>query len=305
MLKKFSNTQLIIGLVLLVGAVVVIKIIGSDKNERTFRSELVDIDTATVTAITIYPKSKPGEEVKLIQDNTGNWQVKLAEGGQAPVNRDRIKEVLLQLINLKPKRLAARSEDKWPEYEVTEAATRVKVSEDGETTLDLLIGKFSFQQQTRSMSTYVRLVDEPEVYVVDGALGMSLNQGAEAWRDKTIIKADFKTWTKLDYQLPAGSSYAVEQVEGRWLVDGQPADSMRASNCMRGIANTLGQKFMAGFDPGSRPPAYQLTIEQTDGGPITVQAYQIDSLQSAIHSSQNPEAWFLPKAPEGGAALPQ
>ena len=57
---------LIFGSLVLIAALIFI--FQGGKNERTFREKLVDIDTASVTEILIYPKSQKHTEVKLFQD---------------------------------------------------------------------------------------------------------------------------------------------------------------------------------------------------------------------------------------------
>ena len=76
MFKLKSNTTLWIVFAVLLVTVVLIFTTESTKKERSFRKELVTIDTSAVTSLSIYPKSKNGQEVKLLFDeNSDTWKV--------------------------------------------------------------------------------------------------------------------------------------------------------------------------------------------------------------------------------------
>lgn len=54
-----------------------------------------------------------------------------------------------------------------------------------------MIGKFAFQQP-RSMSTFVKLAGDIDIYEVEGFLDMIFNKTSNDFRDETIIKSDRK-----------------------------------------------------------------------------------------------------------------
>ncbi|MCW8810839.1 MAG: hypothetical protein OQK64_07780, partial [Ignavibacteriaceae bacterium] len=101
MFRKVNNKILgfIFGVLLIV--VVLLFLFEGGKNERTFREVLVDIDTTAVTEILIYPKSQEHKEVKLFKDGE-NWQVTLPSGKTAKVPDQKIRDVLKQLLAIKP-----------------------------------------------------------------------------------------------------------------------------------------------------------------------------------------------------------
>jgi hypothetical protein len=279
---------IIFGVLLLAG--LFLFLFDGGKNERTFREVLVDIDTSKVTEILIYPKSQNHKEVKLYKEKD-EWRVTLPSGGSAKVLNDRISNLFAQLIAIKPKRLAARDESKWNELQVDSTGSRVKVFEGSKQTLDLVVGRFSFQQP-RTMNTFVRLYNDKDVYEVDGFLDMMFNQGANIFRDGTVIKSDPKNWQQLQFVYPADSSFQIVNSNNGWLLNGMPTDSTKTINYLTRLANLSNSNFID--DVKIKPtdsPTYSLNITTKDLQFIEIKGFK-DSTSFLIHSSQNPEALF-------------
>ncbi|MCU0332451.1 MAG: DUF4340 domain-containing protein [Ignavibacteriaceae bacterium] len=290
MFQKVNNKILgiIFGILVLIG--LFLFVFDGGKTERTFREVLVDIDTIKVTEILIYPKSQNHKEVKLYKEKEG-WRVILPSGVSSKVLNDRINNLFAQLMAIKPKRLAARDESKWNELQVDSTGSRVKVFEGSKLALDLVIGRFSFQQP-RTMNTFVRLYNDKDVYEVDGFLDMTFNQGANIFRDGTVIKSDYNNWQQLQFIYPADSSFQLVKSGNSWLLNGKLTDSLKTVNYLNRLANLSNNSFVDNvkIEPSSIP-TYSLNITTSDLKFIEIKGY-LDSTSSIIHSSQNPEAWF-------------
>ncbi|MCU0364578.1 MAG: DUF4340 domain-containing protein [Ignavibacteriaceae bacterium] len=290
MFQKVNNKILgiIFGILVLIG--LFLFVFDGGKTERTFREVLVDIDTIKVTEILIYPKSQNHKEVKLYKEKEG-WRVILPSGVSSKVLNDRINNLFAQLMAIKPKRLAARDESKWNELQVDSTGSRVKVFEGSKLALDLVIGRFSFQQP-RTMNTFVRLYNDKDVYEVDGFLDMTFNQGANIFRDGTVIKSDYNNWQQLQFTYPADSSFKLVKSANNWLLNGKLTDSLNTVNYLNRLANLSNNSFVDNvkIEPSSIP-TYSLNITTSDLKFIEIKGY-LDSTSSIIHSSQNPEAWF-------------
>ncbi len=285
-----SNTTLWIVFAALLVAVILIFTTESTKKERSFRKELVIIDTSAVTSLSIYPKSKNGQEVKLLLDN-GNWKVSSENTQTYSVPKSKIENLFTQLLAIKPKRVAARSKTKWKEYQVDSAATRVVVNEDGSEVLDLIIGKFAFQQP-RSMSTFVRLNDENEVYEVDGFLDMTFNKDVNSFRDETIVKSDKNNWQKLTFFYTEGESFELVKVKNNWMVDGVMTDSTKTANALNSLARLTNTSFIDKTADEILPQqTAKVVIEVADSDPIEIIGYKND-IKFLVHSSQNSENYF-------------
>ena len=168
---------------------------------------------------------------------------------------------------------------------------RVVVNEDGSEVLDLIIGKFAFQQP-RSMSTFVRLNDENEVYEVDGFLDMTFNKDVNSFRNETIVKSDKNNWQKLTFFYTDGESFELEKVEDKWMIDGVSTDSSKTVNSLNSLARLTNTDFIDKTPDEILPQqTSKLVIEVADSDPIEIIGYKNES-KYLIHSSQNPENYF-------------
>ncbi len=290
MLNNASNKTLgmIFTGLLIVALVIVLSDLGN--GERTFRSELVDIDSSAVSKILIYPKKLNGAPVELFKDGN-NWKVKLSENKSASVPQSKINQILKQLMEIKPDRLAGRGEENWAEFEVDSSATRIELYEGSDKTLDLVIGKFTFQQP-RSMKTFVRLANDTDVYETEGFLSMTFNQDANYYRDDSVIQDDVNNWKSLSFSYPADSSYQLVKANNNWqLSTGEEIDSAKTVAQLNRISNVRSPGFVD-VDKDTLPlPQYKLTIIKNDDSQIEVFGYKVDD-KVIINSSQNSESFF-------------
>ena len=292
MFRKTNNITLFLVLVVLVAAVWFVKDRKDVASEKTFDKEnLVNIDTAQVSEVYVYSKSEQHEEIKL--SGSGNdWTVQKGQD-QAPADASSVKNLLGQLSAIVPTRLAAKSKSKWKDYEVTDSlASRVKIVESGETTLDIMLGKFSYNQASRSGISYIRLKGENDVYATDGFLSMAA-QGYNSWRDKSLIKGGEQDWSRISFTYPADSGFVMNKEGDHWFSNGMPLDSTEVARYISGIKSTTSSTFRDDFEQGARLPDYSMKIEgdnlfQT----VNINAFRVDSADFALHSSLNSQAYF-------------
>ncbi|PCH98574.1 MAG: hypothetical protein COB85_01275 [Bacteroidetes bacterium] len=290
MFKKISNKTLLIVISVLAAIVLIVNYIDSRKSNRTFREVLVQIDSTSVTQILLYPKATDHEEVKL--EKIGDlWQVTLPNGKKAVVPVDRIQGLIVELERIKPMRLAATKPSRWSDFQTDTSGTRVKVIEGETTTLDIIIGRFDFDQQARSATSFVRLYDDSSVYAVNGFLELSFNQGYDNFRDKVIIQTTAATILQVNFVYP-DSSFAIVKNNDTWLIDDLELDSTQVASYLNALSNINGNQFVDDADQAFISNAtYSLRVETMDAGTITIDAY-IDSTRSIVNSSQNPDSYF-------------
>ena len=291
MFRKLNNQTLLVIFILLLIIVVAIVFFNTGSKERTFRDVLVDIDTSAVTEIHIISKANDFKPVRLFKKDD-KWFVELPNGKNASVTNQRIEQTFKELTSIVPLRLAARGQDKWNEFQVDSSGTRVQVMEGGNTTLDIIIGRFNYQQQPRSISTYVRLANDNDVYEVNGFLSLTFNQKADAFRDGTIVKADPKTWKQLVFSYPADSSFTLTKNNNKWFIDQVPTDSAKTANVLRTLANFTRNNFLDSVKIAKgRVPDYKLSISNANLEFTEVDAY-VNPSNTVIISSQNPDTKF-------------
>lgn len=287
-MSKINNKVLLIVFVVLAAAYFANKYLGNS-GERNFRETLVEIDTADVNKITITPPKSKGPELTLSKTGT-EWNVTNDSlNDEAEISM--VRSMLATFTSLKPKRLVASSENKWKEYQVGDSlSTRVKAYSGDKVLADLVVGKFDFQQQSRTMSTFVRLADEKQVYSVDGFLSSTFSGDFNMLRDKTFLRFDKNNLTSIKFDYPADSSFSLSKLNGKWQVVNQPADSASVARYLNTASTFNLRDFADGYQP-SGPPLYKMTLDGDNMSTITLDCYaQGDDY--VLHSSLNDNAWF-------------
>jgi hypothetical protein len=294
MFNKVSNKSLLIVFGVLIIIAAIYMIIESNRGERTFKSDIVNIDTAKVTAISIFPRATNHKEVRLYKEGDKNWKVKLNDNQTATVPENKIKSLLNMLVQVKPERLAAQDKSKWAEFKVDTGGTRVQVFEGKDNTLDLIVGKFAFQQP-RQMNTYVRLNGENDVYETQGFLDMAFNQKPDYFRNNEIVNDNDADWKKLTFTYP-DNSFELVKNDKNWTVNGTKTDSAKTANYLRTLSHLTGSSFVDNPPESDLQKAeFTLTIESTSKGAITVTAYG-DTSGAIVTSTQNEGTYFNAKS---------
>ncbi|MEJ2614146.1 MAG: DUF4340 domain-containing protein [Ignavibacteriaceae bacterium] len=291
MFNKISSKALAVIFVVLLVLSAVYIYFDSSREERSFRTDIVNIDTAKVTSISIYPKANNHKEIKIFKEGN-NWEVQLTNNNTVPAENSKITNLIYQLSKIKANSVAAQDESKWSEFKVDTSGTRVKIFEGKDNTLDIVIGKFAYHQP-RTMMTYVRVKGDKNVYETNGFLEFSFNQKPDYFRDNTIVNDDMSHWKRLTFTYPADSSFQlIKDSTNHWNINKLKIDSSKTAIFLRTLSHLTGSEFADNPDESllSRA-AYTLTIESSALGAITISAY-IDSTKYLIHSSQNPDAYF-------------
>lgn len=304
MFRKSNNKVLAIIFVVLLAFVVLVNLVDARRGDRTFRNEIFDIDTADITSITIDPKGLDREDVRLFKSNN-TWKVSAGEETYA-ADKNVVQNLLQELAGMEAQRVAATREENWKKFEVTDSlATKVLVESEKDDAM-LYVGRFSYRQprnpqqmrmpygqQQGTMSTYVRLGEEDEVYSVEGFIGMTFNRELNDFRNKTVLESNRNNWNQLTFNYPSDSSYVLSRQADGWYADGQKTDSASVIEYLSSISNLTSSHFVDNAQPLSEP-VYTLSIEGVDmNEPIDIQAFPADSVyQYLIATSQNPDVFF-------------
>ncbi len=303
MYKKITLKKLSFLFIVLLVLVALILLLDQKKGKKTFRTDLFDADTAAITSIIIYPRPEPDRPVTLIMQE-GRWLVK---GGdkEYPADQGMVKEMIRTLHDMKAARVAATDKSKWREFEVEDSlSTRVLVKKGKKTLSTLYIGKFSYQMPKNAnpydynrqpkISTYVRVGDENQVYVVDEFLSMVFSRRLNDFRDKVIVRSNRNDWTSLTFTYPGDSSFSMVKDQGKWTLDGNMIDSARAEEYLSSVTWISSEDFADDQRPASDKPDYTLKIEGDNMvSPIIISAYAADTVHGClIRSSLNESAYF-------------
>lgn len=303
MLSKFLNTKtLIILLVILLGIYLVTTLTKSE--DRTFKSELVAIDTSKVTEIKIMPKVGSDGQVIVLTRAGQEWKLS-ADGKPYKADMGAIKNVLNVLKGMRTERVAATNKSKWKEMEVTDStATRIQLYNNGDLLADLYLGKFSYKQAPQSnqfqqqrqqarMFTNIRPADEETVYVVEGGfIKMNIQPNVNSYRAKTLASIKKEDITKISYDYPDGD-FTLQKDGNNWSLNGIPTDSTQTARYLQKFARLTSTNFVDDIETQSSTPSFSVKIEGNNFAPIELRAFDADTTNKyLITSSQIPDAKF-------------
>ncbi len=270
-----------------------------EKKTRTFKTELIQLDTAAISSILLYPKGDNQEEILLKKENDF-WVV--SKGNiTTKANQGAVQSILRNLALIKTKRVAAKNADKWADYEVEEASgSRVKAFAGDQLLEDFIVGRFNFNQQSRQGISYVRLTKGNEVYAVDGFLSMTMGQGFDAYRNKEILTVNKDALTQIAINT-LGTTTVLQKGIADWTQDGATVDSIAINSYLTGLQSISGITFVDDFDEIQNQSLLYKTLSlegNNIANPILVKAYR-DTTRTApyiIQSSLNEGSYFASDA---------
>lgn len=296
-----NNRLFIIFAVLLLG-VIAVWYFDSRRGDSSFDGSVIKIDSAAIDKIAIKLPGNPNEI--LLSKKDGMWMV--ASGDNLyKADTAIVPTILRQYSHLKADRLVARDPSKWKEYELTDSlAMRVTFYEAGETTADLMLGKFSYSQRPGSnpyggggysVTTFVRRAGDKEILAVPDFLKSMFPTRPNDYRNKHLSHIDKNLALKIEFHYPADSSFVLQKNGHQWMIGDQPADSVAVERFVGSFSWLTGQDFLDGFKaPVAGEAPYSLTIELSTGEPVTFKAWpEGTSGNMAISSSAvKDDAWF-------------
>ena len=269
---------------ILIAVYFIVQYTQSRSRSRSFRAELVEIDTAAVTRVQI---SRSGEQLAISREGN-TWKIELEGGKKVTATTSSVKGLLNSLSGIKPSRLAARDEERWSEYQVDSAGTRVEVFEGTDKSLDLVVGRFNMEGQ-REFSTFVRLFDESEVYSSSNFMGASLTTKPTTFRNQQLMRFTRDSVSQVSFNYP-DSSFQLTKVDGKWMLDNAPADSAKTASYLQSMSFLSNRNFADDFSPAGSP-ALTVTYQIKGANPIKVEGYLPDD-ELVVHSDFNEEAYF-------------
>lgn len=303
MFKKLNIKTLVIILVVLVAIYFITDMIGD--RERSFRSTLVEVDTARVTDV-IIKLPEDDKQIQLMRTGAGQWEV--STGAETcTADKSVVNNILGQYVEMKPERVAATSPDRWYQYEVNDSTgVRVVLKDEGKELADVFIGKFSYsqppqtqmqnpyqQQQRGKMTSYVRLADEDKVFAVDGFLKMTYQKDINSYRNKSLVSVNKSDISRVVFDYP-GRQFTLSKEEEKWMLDGQAADSTKTVRYLGKIARLNSSAFVDPSTPKTEDAVQTVRIEGNNFSPVQIKAFPTSdtAMKHVVTSSYNPDAEF-------------
>ena len=266
----------------------------SGSDDSSFNPEFIKVDKDAVTKVVIHSKADNFEEAVLSKTNEG-WTIS-KNNKTYQASQEGVDNLMTNLALVKTNFIAAKSADKWPEYELEAAqASHVVVYAGNEVLSDFYVGKFSVDQQAQQITSFFRLADKNDVYAVQGMAGMMLGQGSNSYRNKKLLELEIPAIESLNFE--GDTVYKVAKADKIWLYNGESAlDTAKVQNFLMNLKSMSGDAFVD-FDENlnSDKLLKKLTISGSNmAEPVVVRCWKDEALEKpfVIQSSQFPESYF-------------
>lgn len=265
----------------------------SGNRERSFDPNIITIDTAAVTKIVVHPAQ--GEERFELLKTGADWQLQ-KNSDQYQATSTSVSALFSNMANISADRIVSKNPERYKDYAVDEeGGTRIELYNGQKKLGDIVVGRFNFNQATRSGTSYLKKSDDPEVYSVEGFLSMSLSQGFDNYRNKTLTSINAGDLTRITLE-GEGDATTVVKTDSVWRYpSGMEVDSAAITSYLNTVRSVTGSTFVnSRNDAGER-----LKLLKMEGNnmaaPIEIVCYtsQDTSHHFVIHSSANEEGYFF------------
>ncbi len=288
-----NNRNLAIAFGVLLLIYLLSKVLGGNR-ERSFDPQILSIDTSQVTKLQIDPGN---ESLPFALEKTGSGWSLTKDAEQFSATTSSVGSLLMSLQDIRADRVVSKNPDRWKDYSVDDSTgTRIQIFDGNNLIDDIIIGRFNFNQATRSGISYVRLTDEDAVYSVDGFLSMSLSQGADNYRDKTLTSLNSDDITRITL-LENGAQAQYQLVDSVWRDEtGNQVDSAKMVSYLNNIRSVSGSTFVTDEATQLGQKLKTLQIEGNNmPGPVTIDVYasQDTTQDFVLQSSTNREGYFF------------
>lgn len=252
-----------VGLLVLTGLV---KWLGGQTASEALRRNPIQVDAERVSRVVI--TAPDGRSLELRRE-TGNWQV--SRGGEVSYEADSaaVAGAIRQLNSLDVVSVATRDTAKFTRYRVDSTGTRVDLYRDRDQLTGLYVG--SAGSAGAQSNSYIRVDGQDAVYAVEG-LSESYSRPLEEWRDKTVWEVDRSRISRVDFIMPADSSYSIERAgAGDWVSGGDTLRSAPVSTVISRLTTLRAGGFVDTLSPddfGEERFAVQVRLE--DGSQRTL-----------------------------------
>ena len=289
MFRSVKNIRLIAVLVILVVVYAGLKLFKNTGRSKSFREELVVIDTSKVDKILI---SKSGSSFEVSKENE-QWKVTIPGNKKVDATASSVNNALSSLLRIKPDRIATKDPEKWVDYQVDSSGTRVQVFENNASKLDLILGRFGMHGQ-QQFHTFVRLFEDNEVYAANNFMGISFPTDPKGFRNSRFLQISSDSITQVTFNYPGDSAFILNKSMDQWYIGNNQADSAMTASFLSGLRYMNGSDFVDDVEPAALINPTLSVLIQANGIPedVKLEAYSHPLYGYILHSSYNPKAYF-------------
>lgn len=273
----------------LAAGVVFIMLNDQKKPKSTLPSTVLALDTVTLDRISIQTGGK-NEPYELVREGS-DWKLKLSNGKLVDIQQNTLISAIQKVATTKPKRVITRKEEKWSQYDVNdEKGIQVNFFSGSDVLGGVVIGRFDFNQQTRSMTNYVRLADKNDVYLIKDPLSFDWNKEPAGWRNGSIASINQNNLSKviitgeMDITLTKGGT--------SWSSTDPNMDSLEIDRYLGSFSNITSKNYFDDVEIGSLGAPKTIVELHGNDGVVTLTTHVVGD-KEVLRSSVNPTSVFV------------
>jgi hypothetical protein len=253
--------------------------------QRTFRENILKLDTNAVTGFTITPALyKEFPPIRFQRAGEG-WRMFWATDSGA-VDDHPVHELLRSWSSMRVVQMAGRMAEVRDRYDLGDSTADRLTIVAGNEKHELLVGR---QTAGEPPMTVVNIPGDENAYAIEGSLGSYTDFAFSEWLPKYLVTGDPKNWKRLTFNFPADTGYVMERSGGRWLIEGVMTDSSRTQKFLSSLARARGRSVTDPADTLAAVPQFRLVVEDTTrSAPMVVVIYAANG-KFIVRSSLNPQ----------------
>lgn len=165
----------------------------------------VELDKEAIDTLEV---TRPNDEPVVLSEVDGQWRVTAPV--DAVADQSNVESALDRLAELKIARLVADRSENYARLQVDDSnAVQVVAKDDGETLIDLKIGKYA------NGMTMVRIADRDEVFGANGSLRYAFDRELKSWRNRKIVQVEASNVQTIRFQNSNGT-FEFQRDQGGW-----------------------------------------------------------------------------------------
>lgn len=266
----------------------------SGNKDRSFDADVLAFSKDKITKLEVTPKD---QETFTIEKNGSDWIGK--KGALQVKAMNSTVDPILEIIDkMKILRIAAIDEAKHPSFEIDDVTARasLKIYEGSNPVKEYVIGGFRMNQETRSAKSFIRLANDPKVYVMDGFASFSLSQGFDSYRDRLVLQFDAEAVNKITWNAEVASGSVERTLAGWTSTSGEILDSTKVENFVRSMSNFSASGFNDNYTSSSNT-GNQGSIEIALANrptPIVLNVFEVTGSDKplVLHTTEKEDTYF-------------
>ena len=269
----------------------------SQSRSLIFETQLIALDTAKVTMLSILPLGVSDKEVWAKRESK-TW---IASWGNRSVKTpfNTMDGLLASLVRIESHHIVGKGPEVWAACGLEAGeGIRIRAFQDESVLEDFIIGRYELMAEEEGY-TYIRLSDDESVFAVSGDLRSKLWPGFEAFRSKNFLELDPLKVQEIRWEAMGADSVLIfHRQDTGWVFPAYASGTgAQIDSLLHQIKGLQGTTFADAFDPLSNARLLEgrITFYATDwDAPVEVSYYR-DSTESRafiFYSTSNPDNYF-------------